>query len=378
MFRLTSLIPTDTKIDFVGKRRVALSASVLAIVASILSVMFLGLNFGIDFAGGVLIEIRTQAPPDLAGMRSKLNGLGLGDVELQGAGGGENAVMIRLSKQVGDETAQNAALTKVKESLGPEVEYRRIELVGPKVGAELVEDGILAVTLAILAIGAYVWFQFEWQFAIGGMLALVHDAATTVGLFSLLGLEFNLTTVAAVLTIAGYSINDSVVVFDRVRENLRKYKKMPMDELLNLSTNETLSRTILTGGTTLLAVLSIYLFGGDVLKGFGFAMIWGILVGTYSSIYVGMPILIYFNLRSTSGGIDADKTGEEDGEEDKTPGPAAKTSPPHPAAGKAAPGKAVATKPAPTKPVPAKPTSTKPAPAKPTATKPAPPPTKRP
>lgn len=301
MFRGINFIPSNTKIDFVGKRRLALGASVLAIVASIFSVLFLGLNFGIDFAGGVLIEIKTQNPPDLAEMRTRLNALNLGDVGLQGVVGSENAAMIRLPQQLGDETVQNAALAKVKETLGTGVEYRRVELVGPKVGAELIQDGILAVTLAILAIGAYVWFQFEWQYAVGGILALLHDAATTVGLFSLLGLEFDLTTVAAVLTIAGYSINDSVVVFDRVRENLRKYKKMPIEELLNLSTNETLSRTIMTGGSTLLAVLSIYLFGGDVLKGFGIAMLWGILVGTYSSIYIGMTVLIYFNLRSTSG-----------------------------------------------------------------------------
>ncbi|MFN3077830.1 MAG: protein translocase subunit SecF [Alphaproteobacteria bacterium] len=297
MFRGIHFIPHGTKIDFIGKRRIALSMSVLAILASILSMMTLGFNYGIDFAGGILLEVKTRGAADLAHMRSSLNGLGLGEVSLQGVGTSNDEVMIRVRQQPGDESVQTAALNRIKGALGAEMQYRRIEVVGPKVGAELVRDGALALTLSILCIGAYLWFQFEWQYGLGGMFALIHDTVTTLGLFSFFQLEFDLTTVAALLTIAGYSINDSVVVYDRVRENLRKYRKLPLIELLNLSTNETLSRTILTVSTVLLASLAIYFFGGDVLHGFGLAMIWGILIGTYSSIYIGMPVLIYLNLR---------------------------------------------------------------------------------
>jgi len=304
MYRGYDFISHGTRIDFVGKRRVALVGSVLAVIGSILAVAFLGLNFGIDFAGGILIEARTDGT--LGELRAKLNALDVGEVELQGVVGDDNTVILRLQQSDdATEVTQNAVLAKVRAPLGETVEIRRTELVGPKVGRELIESGAWATGLAILAIAAYVWFRFEWQFGLGGMFALLHDVVTTIGLFAVTRMEFNLTSVAALLTIAGYSINDSVVVYDRVRENLRKYKKMPLTDLLNLSTNETLSRTVLTSGTTALVVGALLAFGGDVLQGFAVAMLWGLVVGTYSSIYIGVPVLLYFNV--LRGGEEADR-----------------------------------------------------------------------
>jgi preprotein translocase subunit SecF len=210
-------------------------------------------------------------------------------------------VLIRLEQQEGDEQAQQAAVAKVKEALGPGVEYRRTEFVGPQVSEELFWDGIYAVSAAILAILVYIWFRFEWQFGLAAVIALLHDVLSTIGIFSLVGLEFNLTTVAAVLTIAGYSINDTVVVFDRVRENLRKYKSMPLRELFNLSINQTLSRTTLTSFTTLLALVALYTLGGEVIRGFSFGMIWGVVIGTYSSICLAVPLLLYLHVRRGTG-----------------------------------------------------------------------------
>ncbi|MBL6942556.1 MAG: protein translocase subunit SecF, partial [Rhodospirillales bacterium] len=209
---------------------------------------------------------------------------------------------IRIQAQEGGEKAQQVAIDKVKGALGDGVEYRRTEFVGPKISDELFWDGIYAVSAAIFAILVYVWFRFEWQFGLGAVVALIHDVLSTIGVFSLLGLEFNLTTVAAILTIAGYSINDTVVVYDRVRENLRRYKTMPFAELLNNSINETLSRTVMTSVTTLLALLALYILGGEVLRGFSFAMIWGVLIGTYSSICLAVPVLLYMNIERRTGG----------------------------------------------------------------------------
>ena len=322
MFSLIQFIPHGTKLDFIGKRKFAIVLSVVLIVASIVSVGVRGLNFGIDFSGGLLVEVQTSGPADMAELRRDLNTLGIGEVALQRVGGEADQVMIRVQKQEGGEEAQMAALDKVKEALGAGVEYRRTEMVGPKVGQEFIIDGALAVGLAILAIVAYITFRFEWHFGVGAMVALLHDVVATVGIFSILGLEFNLTTVAALLTIAGYSINDTVVVYDRVRENLRKYKKLALADLMNQSLNEMLSRTILTSGTTLLAVLSIFVFGGEVLRGFAFALIWGIVIGTYSSMYIALPVLLQFNigLDDTGRGDDAtqDEADEEPGE-DKAP-----------------------------------------------------------
>lgn len=299
LFRGFRPIPADTKIDFVGFRYVAMVISVIMIAGSFLVLGVRGLNYGVDFAGGILMEVRTAQPANLADYREKLNKLGVGEIALQEFGS-PNDLLIRLQRQEGDEASQVRAIDKVKAALGQGAEYRRTEFVGPKVGAELVQAGTIAVVLTMLAIAGYIWFRFEWQFGIGGIIALLHDVVSTVGLFALLQYEFNLTTLAAVLTIAGYSINDTVVVFDRIRENLRKFKTMELRALINLSVNETLSRTVMTSGTTAVAVLALYLFGGEVLHGFSFAMLWGIFVGTYSTIYVAAPCLIYFNLRNLS------------------------------------------------------------------------------
>lgn len=306
---LHRFLPQKTNYDFIGKRMIAFAITAAIIIGSILSLATRGLNFGIDFQGGILTEVKTSGPADLGKMRAILDGLGLGEVTLQGIGTQGNEVMIRIQRQPGGEAEQQVALGKVKQALGPDIEYRRTEFVGPKVGGELVKDGVMAVAFSILAIAAYVWFRFEWQYGVGALLATFHDVISLFGLFSVTGIEFNLTTVAAILTLAGYSINDTVVEYDRVRENLRKYKRMPLYDLLNLSVNETLSRTFLTGGTVLVTVIALYLFGGEVLRGFSLALIWGVLIGTYSSIYVAMPVLIYFNLRS-NGTQEEDKAKE--------------------------------------------------------------------
>jgi len=294
--RLVSLIPTGTKIDFMQWRRVAGMASVALVALSAVLFLGLGLNYGIDFRGGILVEIRTEGPADIGRLRSDLSNLNLGEVELQEFGEPTD-VLIRIERQAGDEREQLKAVEVVKAALGAGVDYRRVEFVGPKVGAELIQAGITAVLLALGAMLVYIWFRFEWQFGVGAVIALMHDVILTIGVFSILGLEFNLSTVAAVLTIAGYSINDTVVIYDRVRENLRKYKTLPIDDLLNLSVNDTLSRTILTSVTTLLALLCLFFFGGQVIKGFSFAMIWGVIVGTYSSIWVAVPLLVYMKLK---------------------------------------------------------------------------------
>ena len=297
------LIPAGVNLQFIAKRVIFFVFSGFLVAMSVGLFTIKGVNYGIDFKGGILIEVRTPDAADLGAMRLALSDLGLGEVALQEFGAPTD-VLIRVQRQEGGEKAQQAAVEAVKAALGPEVEYRRTEFVGPKVSEELFWDGVMAVTFAILAILVYIWFRFEWQFGLGAVVALVHDVLSTIGLFSLLGLEFNLSTVAAILTIAGYSINDTVVVFDRVRENLRKFKTMPLTELFNRSINETLSRTVMTSVTTLLALLSLYLLGGEVLRGFSFAMIWGVLIGTYSSVCLAVPMLLYLDLgrRAGSGG----------------------------------------------------------------------------
>lgn len=293
------ILPHGTKYDFIHHRLIAFGITAILIVGSITSIAVKGFNFGIDFAGGILIEAQsTTGPADLQTMRHTLGGLNLGEVSLQEFGTSGRDVMIRVQRQDGDEKTQMAALSKVKTSLGDGFSYRRVEIVGPKVGGELVRDGVLAVVLSLLAIALYVWFRFEWQFGVGALISTFHDVITTFGLFSITGMEFNLTTVAAILTIAGYSVNDTVVEYDRVRENLRKYKTMSLYDLLNLSINETLARTILTVSTVFVTVLALLFFGGEVLHGFSVAMLWGLIIGTYSSIYVAMPMLVYFNLRT--------------------------------------------------------------------------------
>jgi preprotein translocase subunit SecF len=295
------LIPDDTRIPFVRYQYWAYAFSGALIALTLILLPTQGLNFGIDFRGGILIEAGMPGPAaDLATMRSTLGELGLGEVALQEFGAPTN-VLIWVERQPGGEQAQLAAVERLKTSLGErfgaDVSYRRIEMVGPKVSADLLWNGTQAVVFALVAILAYVWFRFEWQFAIGAVVALIHDALTTIGLLSLLGLEFSLTSIAALLTIVGYSINDTVVIYDRVRENLRRDKAMAMPELIDRSINETLARTAMTSLTTLLAVLALVLFGGPNIRDFAIAMIWGILIGTYSTVYIASPMVLHLHLR---------------------------------------------------------------------------------
>lgn len=286
-------------VPFLRYKGLCFILSAVLMIGSLGSLLTQGLNFGIDFRGGILMEVRTPQPANLSEMRSTLGQLGLGEVSLQEFGA-DTDVLIRIQQQDGGEEGQQAAIEAVRGALGDDVNYRRVEFVGPKVGAELIRDGILAVLIALSAILIYIWFRFEWQFGIGGVLTLVHDVLITIGLFSVLQLEFNLSTVAAILTIAGYSINDTVVVYDRIRENLRKYKKLDISALCDLSLNDTLARTLLTSGTTILALIALFAFGGPVVRDFSGALIFGILIGTYSSIFIATPVLTYMNLRRDS------------------------------------------------------------------------------
>ena len=303
------LIPANTRIDFTGKRKIAFVFSVALIVLSTFFYLNRGLNYGIDFEGGIMLDVAYETPPDLFAVRGTLGTLGLGDVEIQDFGEPNN-ILVRVQRQEGDEKAQLAAIVAVKEALGEGLDYRRTEFVGPKVGEELIQAGLTAVILSLIAMLIYIWFRFEWQFGIGALVALMHDVVTTIGLFAVLQLEFNLATIAAILTIAGYSINDTVVVYDRVRENLRKYRKMDMLELLNLSVNQTLARTTMTSVTTLLALVALYVFGGAVIHDFVLAMMWGVFIGTYSSIFVAAPLLIGLNLRPGSAGALSSEEGK--------------------------------------------------------------------
>lgn len=297
---LLKLVPDNTNIQFIKRRIVAFVFSGALMLASVGLFLGQGLNLGIDFLGGILIEVRTDGPADIGQLRADLGRLGLGEISLQEFGSPQD-VLIRIQKQDGDEKAQTAAIGAVKAALGQRVvEYRRTEFVGPTVGAELREAAAYAVIIAILAMLLYIWFRFEWQFGLGAVLALSHDVISTIGLFALFQLEFNLATVAAVLTIAGYSINDTVVVYDRVRENMRRYKTMPYETLFNNSINQTLSRTVVTSVTTMLALLALFFFGGEVIRGLSIALIWGVLIGTYSSISLAVPFLLY--VRPDRGG----------------------------------------------------------------------------
>jgi len=295
------LVPEETNIDFIGKRYLAFAFSLILILGSFSLLSTKGVSLGIDFTGGTMIEIRVSEAPDLGNMRDQLNRLGLGAVSIQEFGT-ETDVLIRLPEQAGGEAVQQAAIDKVHASLDSQfgdgaVDYRRTEFVGPQVGAELKKSGAFAVLFSLMGILVYVWFRFEWQFGVAAIVALVHDAIATIGLFSLTQMEFNLSTVAAILMIAGYSINDTVVVFDRIRENLRKYKKKPLEELFNMSVNQMLARTLMTSLTTLLALGALWLFGGEVIQGFVNALIFGILIGTSSSIYVASPALLFLHVR---------------------------------------------------------------------------------
>ncbi len=305
LFRL----PQKMNLRFVKYFKLCLGLSIAAIIATIVLLSTVGLNFGIDFRGGTLMEIKTEGPADVAALRTKLSRLGLGEVQLQ-TFGAPDQILIRFSEQAGGPDAQKAAADKVRAALGTGIQERRTEQVGSTVSKELINSAIWALVLTNLVIFIYVWFRFEWQFALGAIVSLVHDVMFTIGVYSLFGLDFDLTTVAALLTILGYSINDTVVIYDRIRENLRRYKRMPLGDLLDLSVNETMSRTIMTVGTVLMALMALYIFGGEVIRGFTFAMLFGVLVGTYSSVYVAAPFLILIGVKRDWSGLDKGKGKE--------------------------------------------------------------------
>ena len=304
---------SKSSIDFLKGKYVAFITSIILILLSIGLFFLNGLNFGIDFKGGTLIEIETQNKIEISEVRSSLNLLSLGDIQVQEFGSDKN-LLIRIEQQQGGDQIQQNVLEIVKQKLmndiSETINFRRTEVVGPKVSGELIQSGTIAILVAVFAMLIYIWLRFEWQFSLGAVIALLHDVILTIGVFCLTQLEFNLPIIAAILTIVGYSMNDTVVVYDRVRENLRKFRSKEITSLLNLSINETLSRTIVTSVTTLLALVSLYIFGGEVIKGFTFAMIWGVLVGTYSSIFVAAPLLTYLDVKrewNTTTAVDSTK-----------------------------------------------------------------------
>ena len=295
--RLLRIVPDNTRFDFMRFRRISFPISALLSIAAILLYFFHGLNFGIDFVGGTLMEVQTKAgAADLAKLRSTIGSLQLGDFSLQQFGTANN-VVIRIPEQPGGDQAQQAAVQKVRGALGDAVTYRRVEVVGPSVSTELLSYGTVGLVAAIMCILVYLWFRFEWQFALGAMIANVHDLVLTVGFMSLTRVDFDLTSIAALLTILGYSLNDTVVIYDRIREMLRRYKRMPMPELLNASVNATLSRSIVTHLTVSLSLLALLVFGGHAIRSFTATMMFGVvLVGTYTSVFIASPILIYLGV----------------------------------------------------------------------------------
>ena len=295
--KLLRLIPSDTNIDFLSIKKFAFLFSILIVSGTFISLFFNNLNYGIDFKGGILLEVRAKnvEKSNINELRQKVLTLNAGEISIQNFGK-EGDFLIRIQKQDGDQKQQIAMIEKVQTLINSDYSIRRSEFVGPTVGDELKTAGIYAVSLSLLAIMVYIWFRFEWQFSIAAIIALVHDVISTIGLFSVLQLEFNLATIAAILTTAGYSINDTVVIFDRVRENLRRYKSKDHYYIYNKSINETLSRTVITSVTTLIALFIIFFFGGAVLSDFALAMIWGVLIGTFSSIFVAVSILTFFDI----------------------------------------------------------------------------------
>lgn len=311
------LVPTITNVDFFKYTKVTFGGSILAMIASIGIFFMAGLNYGIDFRGGTTIRTDSQLAVDVAKYREALETLNLGDISITQvtdlAQPNQNVTQIRIQAQEGDEAISNEVIIAVKaalKGLDNMMTFPQVESVGPKVSGELIQTAVIAVFLAIVAVLFYIWLRFEWQFSIGAVAALVHDVVLTIGVFSLLQIKFDLAIIAALLTIVGYSLNDTVVVFDRVRENLRKYKKKALKEVLNLSINETLSRTVMTSVTTLIALISLFVLGGDVIRGFVFAMIWGVVVGTYSSVFVASAILLKLNVTRDWSAKDVNTGGQ--------------------------------------------------------------------
>ncbi len=316
------LVPSETSLDFFKFSKMTLGASTLAMIASVVLFLMIGLNYGIDFRGGTTIRTDAQNPIDITAYRAALEPLGLGDISItevidpaeQLTGKKSSVAQIRIETQEGAEAATVETIRVVKNALiavDPTMSFPQVDSVGPKVSGELIQTAVIAVILAIAAVLFYIWLRFEWQFSVGAVVALVHDVVITIGIFSFLQIKFDLAIIAALLTIVGYSLNDTVVVFDRVRENLRKYKKKPLNEVLNLSINETLSRTVMTSVTTLIALISLFILGGDVIHGFVFAMIWGVIIGTYSSIFVASAILLRLGVKRDWDKVDDGRAGTQ-------------------------------------------------------------------
>ena len=295
--KLLRLAPENTKFGFMRFRRVSYPLSAALSIVSVLMFLFVGLNFGIDFAGGTQVDIRAKTgEAHIADIRSKAEGLGLGPVEVQQIGSDAD-VLLRLNVQPGGEQGQQTAITKLRGAFEGDYEFRSVDSVGPSVSAELVQSGTLGVVVAILAVLTYLWFRFEWQFAVGAIIGTMHDLLLTVGFFCVTQIEFNQTSIAAILTIVGYSLNETVVVLDRIREVMRKYKRLTTAEIIDMSINAVLPRTIMTATTVFLALLALFFLGGHVIRSFSAAMIWGIFVATYSSIFICSPMLIYMGVR---------------------------------------------------------------------------------
>ena len=299
------LVPAETNFDFFRFRNITMGLSIAAVILSLAAWLVIGLNFGIDFLGGTTIRTESTQPIDIAAYRAAIETLDLGDVSITEVfdptfGEGRNVAMIRIQAQAGEESVTADVIKAVEAALNAydaEMTFPSIESVGPKVSGELIMTAVLAVSAALLAILFYIWLRFEWQFSVGAIAALAHDVILTIGIFSIFQIRFELATIAALLTIIGYSINDTVVIFDRLRENLRKFKTVPLTEVMNKSVNETLSRTLMTSGTTLLALIALLIFGGDVIRGFVFAIAWGVIVGTYSSVYVAKNVVLMLGVK---------------------------------------------------------------------------------
>lgn len=313
--KLLRLIPDNTRFGFMRFRRVSFPFSAIASIVAVVAFLTIGMNVGIDFKGGTVVELQSRADKaDVSAIREAAGKLNLGDVEVQEFGTGRD-VMLRVGLQPGGDKGQAEVVAKLRTVFDEAYDFRRVEVVGPRVSEELVQNGTIGVLLAIFVILIYLWFRYEWEFAVGAVIATMHDLVLTIGFYAVTQLQFDQTSIAAILTIIGYSLNDTVVVYDRVRELLRKYKKASIAELLDLSMNSTLSRTVITSVTTILALIALAIFGGDVIRGFCLAMLFGVVIGTYSSIFVAAPILIYLGVRvgdgTASGAAKSAKAGEK-------------------------------------------------------------------